>query len=298
MTIGIIGNTSKSEIGKAVIAIAGHIRSAGMKYLISEKLKPYTGSYLAAEDFAPSAVLCVAADIIFSVGGDGTMLTTAYTVIPYGKPVLGINFGNLGFLAEAELDQLESVLQAISRNRVSVEERTVLSAVSSQEGGDILLAVNDLVVNRGGYPRMIEMTIKVNEHYVTTFSADGIIIATPTGSTGYSLSTGGPVVVPDAKVIALSPISPHSLNMRHLILHEDSVITVKVSSHPSTVQVSSDGQRVSDFLPPMELLIRRYEKNLRIMRPGTAGYFEILRSKLSWGLDARKKRRDEPDNGD
>lgn len=298
MTIGIIGNTSKSEIGKAVIAIAGHIRTAGMRYLISEKLKPYTGSYLAGEDFAPSATLCDIADIIFSVGGDGTMLTTAYTVIPYAKPVLGINFGNLGFLAEAELDQLGSVLDEISHGRVSIEERMVLSAVSSQEGGDVLLAVNDLVVNRGGYPRMIEMTIKVNGHYVTTFSADGIIIATPTGSTGYSLSTGGPVVVPDARVIALSPISPHSLNMRHLILHETSEITVKVSKHPSTVQVSSDGQRVSDLLPPMELIIKRYEKNLRIMRPGTTGYFEILRSKLGWGLDARKKRRDEPDTGD
>jgi len=153
---------------------------------------------------------------------------------------------------------------------------------------DDFFAVNDLVIDKGAWPKMIELTISVEDEYVTTFSADGLIVATPTGSTGYSLSVGGPIVSPKAEVIALSPISPHSLTMRPLVLPSNEKIFITANSMHTKVQVNCDGQRVMEFPPPLEIVISKSEKPLKLVHMDSANYFKILRSKLLWGLDVRK----------
>ena len=153
---------------------------------------------------------------------------------------------------------------------------------------DEFFAVNDLVIDKGAWPKMIELTIAVEEEYVTTFSADGLIVATPTGSTGYSLSVGGPIVSPKAEVITLSPISPHSLTMRPLVLPSNGKIYITADSLHTKVQINCDGQRVMEFAPPLQIVISKSEKPLRLVHMDSVNYFEILRSKLMWGLDVRK----------
>jgi NAD+ kinase len=152
------------------------------------------------------------------------------------------------------------------------------------------MAINDFVIEKGGWAKMIELSAWVEDEYVTTFSADGLIIATPTGSTGYSLSTGGPIVTPTANVITLSPISPHSLTVRPLVLSVEQTIKIRADSPHHDVQVSCDGQRVYNFPPPIEIKIRKSEQPLKMIKTSLTTYFETLRNKLLWGIDMRRSK--------
>jgi len=151
-----------------------------------------------------------------------------------------------------------------------------------------LFAINDIVIDKSGWPKMIDITIEVNGDYVTTFAADGIIAATPTGSTGYSISTGGPIVSPGADVITLSPIAPHSLTVRPIVLPGGSEIKIKANSFHKEVLVNCDGQRVFAFPPPLEIKIKKCIRPLKLVHTSLSNYYEILRTKLLWGIDLRK----------
>ena len=159
----------------------------------------------------------------------------------------------------------------------------VLSGISNDNDNSKLIAVNDLVIEKGGWAKMIELTVWVDDEYVTTFSADGLIIATPTGSTGYSLSTGGPIVAPTTKAITLSPISPHSLTVKPMVLSSEQVIKLKANSPYKDVQVSCDGQRVYNFPPPLEIVIKKSDRPLKLIKTSLTTYFETLREKASLG---------------
>ncbi len=150
-----------------------------------------------------------------------------------------------------------------------------------------LIGINDIVIDKGRWPKMIELAIKIDHEYVSTFSADGVILATPTGSTGYSLSAGGPVVSPQANAITLNPISPHMLTMRPLILPDSGMITATVDSLYETVQVNCDGQRVYYFKTPVTLEIFKSKDSIKLIQTRHKNYFEILRNKLFWGMDVR-----------
>jgi NAD+ kinase len=163
----------------------------------------------------------------------------------------------------------------------------VLSGISNDDRSGKLIAVNDLVIEKGGWAKMIELTVWVDDEYVTTFSADGLIIATPTGSTGYSLSTGGPIVAPTTKAITLSPISPHSLTVKPIVLSSEQVIKLRALSPHKDIQVSCDGQRVYKFAPPFEIVIKKSDRSLKLIKTSLTTYFETLRKKLLWGIDVR-----------
>jgi NAD+ kinase len=226
--------------------------------------------------------------MIISIGGDGTMLATAYHAQFYNKPVFGINLGKLGFLVDANIDQLEKFIEELKHNKYSIEERMVIEGECVGHKVEKLYAVNDIVFDKGGWPKMIEITITVNGEYVTTFAADGLIVATPTGSTGYSISVGGPIVSPKADVITLSPVSPHSLSMRPLVLPSNQEIIIRADSFHKEVHINCDGQRVFSFSPPLEIKITKSGRPLKIVRTSFISYFETLRSKLLWGIDLRK----------
>jgi NAD+ kinase len=150
-----------------------------------------------------------------------------------------------------------------------------------------MIAINDLIIDKGGWPKMIELTVWVDGEYVTTFTADGLIAATPTGSTGYSISVGGPIVSPQADVITLSPISPHSLTIRPIVLPSKSEITIKADSLHRDIKVNCDGQRSYSFPPPMEIIIKKSNRSLKLVHTSLTTYFQTLRTKLLWGIDTR-----------
>ncbi len=292
MILGIIPNITKEKISGAISVLVDKLVKHEMKFLLSNEILN-TGIPL-PPNIEPAVLvgnstLASESDVLISIGGDGTMLHTAFSTMQQHKPIIGINFGKLGFLAEFNLDQLDVLLKDLKEGNFQIEERIVLEGDISTNPELKLFGINDIVIEKGGWPKMIEISLKVDENYVTTFAADGIILATPTGSTGYSLSTGGPIVTPSSDVIALSPISPHSLTMRPLILASDQKVYVKVKSLSKKVQISCDGERVFSVKTPLEVVIYKSSKKIKLIKTHSTNYFTTLREKLFWGMDARNK---------
>lgn len=290
MKIGILANTTKDKVFEVVSSFVEKLKANGFEYNLSSSMLPQKDLFtikIKKSLFLPDKKLCENCDMIISIGGDGTMLASAYAAHEFDKPVLGINFGKLGFLAEVNINQLDIVIEDLKNNDYSIEERLVIKGECPQHNVGSLIALNDLVIDKAGWPKMIDISLFVGGDYVTTFAADGLIAATPTGSTGYSISVGGPIVSPDSNVIILSPISPHSLSMRPLVIPNDKEIRISVNSLGKEVQVNCDGQRVFTFAPPLDVIISKSKKPFRLVHTSLTNYFETLRSKLLWGIDLR-----------
>ena len=293
MLIGIIANITKENVFEVVSSFLSKLKKSKIDYLLTksifedkEKLKIKLYEDFITED----KDLYEKSDVIISIGGDGTMLATAFNAQFYDKPVLGVNLGKLGFLVEANINQMDKVIADLKNGNYIVEERMVITGKVEGYKSEKLYAINDIVIDKGGWPKMIELTVWVDGEYVTTFSADGLIVATPTGSTGYSISVGGPIVSPKTDVITLSPISPHSLTVRPLVLPSSQEILIKADSPYKEIQVSCDGQRVFDFPPPTEIRICKSDRPLKLVHTSLTTYFETLRNKLLWGIDLRIKK--------
>ncbi|HEX2865726.1 MAG TPA: NAD(+)/NADH kinase [Ignavibacteriales bacterium] len=291
MTIGILPNTSKENIAEAVAILVKSLRENGFDYVISSNFNPSSNDlpdYIRQAHYMETEDIFSQCDMIASIGGDGTMLHTAFQARNWETPILGINFGKLGFLAEFDINHLDQLLKEIKEGKYVIDERMVLEGECSSCDNRHLVAINDIVIEKGGWPKMIELSLKVDDDYVTTFAADGLILATPTGSTAYSLSTGGPIVSPQADVITMSPISPHSLTMRPLVLASSHTINIHVSSLHTSVQINCDGQRVYNYSPPIDIVIRKSRKHVRLVHTYSTNYFKTLREKLFWGMDLRR----------
>lgn len=299
MKIGIIPNIQKENILKVVNDFISGFKKYELDFLLSDTLKNFaaelTGN-VKDNQFLEHQNLCSESDIIISIGGDGTMLNTAYEARYSDTPMLGVNFGKLGFLAEFELNNIEKLVKDIKEERYIVEERMALEGECENMRGENLYGINDIVIDKGPWPKMIQLEIRVDGHYVSSFSADGLIVATPTGSTGYSLSAGGPIVSPKSEVITLSPIAPHTLTMRPLVVSDKQRISISVDSMHKKVQLNSDGQRVDNFNSPLKIEIYKSKKSIKILHPHSFNYFEVLRKKLYWGLDVRNNRELENEN--
>jgi len=289
MTIGIVPNTTKPRIWEIVKKLVQSLESLDINYLISESIKDV---HYANDEKLNGAVLLdhkqlfEQSDLVISIGGDGTMLNTAYEAREAETPLVGINYGKLGFLAEFDINSIDKLVRSFKNKDYEIEERMALDGFCNQIE-ETLYAVNDIVIDRGRWPKMIDLTVKADDEEVSTFAADGIIVATPTGSTGYSLSTGGPIVNPKADAITLSPISPHTLTMRPLVLSSNQKITITAHSPYKNIQVICDGQRVYYFKPPAKIVITKSKKHIKLVHTKGSSYFEILRKKLLWGLDVR-----------
>ncbi len=291
MVIGIIANTTKEKVFSVVSDLIMMLKQNGFDYLLSDDIKNFKNrlSVKTSENkFLTEDKLCKKSDVVISIGGDGTMLASAYHAQFYNKPVFGVNLGKLGFLVDANIDQLARFIDELKRKKYSIEERMVIEGECLGHKVEKLYAVNDIVFDKGGWPKMIDITITVDGEYVTTFAADGLIVATPTGSTGYSISVGGPIVSPKSEVITLSPVSPHSLSMRPLVLPSNQEIVIRADSLHREVHVNCDGQRVFSFEPPLEIKITKSKRPLKLIHTSFSSYFETLRNKLLWGIDLRK----------
>lgn len=293
MLIGIIANITKENVFEVVHSFLSKLKKNKINYLLTKSLVEENDK-LKIEIFEDFVVddneVYEKSDVIISIGGDGTMLATAYNAQFHNKPVLGINLGKLGFLAEANIDQIDKVIDDLVKGNYQIEERVIITGDVIDYKSEKFYAINDIVIDKGGWPKMIEITIWIDGEYVTTLSADGLIAATPTGSTGYSISVGGPIVTPQTDVITLSPISPHSLTVRPLVLPGNKEIIIKADSLHDTIQVNCDGQRSYSFPPPMEIKIKKSERSLKLIHTSLTTYFETLRNKLMWGIDLRTKK--------
>lgn len=290
MVIGIIANTTKQNVFSVLSGLLKKLKENGFDYLLSDEIRKYKGlitEKVSESKFLVGDKLCKKSDIIISIGGDGTMLATSFHAHFYNKPVLGVNIGKLGFLVDANVDQLGRFIDDLKKKRYSIEERMVIKGECLGHKVEKLYAINDIVIDKGGWPKMIELTITVDGEYVTTFAADGLIIATPTGSTGYSISVGGPIVSPLTDVITLAPVSPHSLSIRPLVLPSSQEIVIRANSLHKEIHLNCDGQRVFSFSPPLELKITKSKRPLKLVQTSFTSYFEKLRNKLLWGIDLR-----------
>jgi len=293
--IGIIANTTKQNVFSVVSDLIKRLKNNGFDFLLSDDIrinKKLLTEKVEENKFRDTDKLSQRSDVIISIGGDGTMLASAFYAQFYNKPVFGINLGKLGFLVDANVDQLEKLIEELKTGKYSIDERMVIEGECIGHKVEKLYAINDIVIDKGGWPKMIELTITVDGEYVTTFAADGLIIATPTGSTGYSLSVGGPIVNPEADVITLSPVSPHSLSVRPIVLPSNKEIKIKTESFHNEIHVNCDGQRVFSFPPPLEINITKSKRPLKLVHTSLTSYFETLRNKLHWGIDLRKNLND------
>ncbi len=290
MKIGVFGNTSKSSLPAAVTALLTLGKKYGLEFVFHDDLKTtlaelnrdVTGLY----PFLPAPELVAVSNLIVAFGGDGTILSAARMVGRSQVPILGINLGKLGFLAEASPDDLDSFFQVISTGHHVVEERSLLSIHMENEKTD-MHALNEVVIDKSSSSRVIHLSVCVNNEHLVSYQGDGIIIATPTGSTGYALAAGGPIIAPATDVVVIQPISPHSLSARTVIVPDTSVLRVDVAHLSEHARVTADGQSEMTFAPPNSIFIRKADYSVKLIKRKDRSYYDVLRAKLLWGSDIR-----------
>jgi NAD+ kinase len=225
-------------------------------------------------------------DALLTLGGDGTLLRGARIISPHPVPILGVNLGRLGFLTCCNADQLSNALMRFARRDFVAESRMALQArVIDARGAErrSWIALNDVVLHKGGFARVVRLSVAANGEPIATYGADGVVLSTPTGSTAYSLSAGGPVVFPTLESIVVTPVSAHTLAIRTVILPATVEVTLQADAGPEELLVTVDGQVGTSFLTGETLSVRRADRGVLIIRfPGT-GFFNTLRQKLGWG---------------
>lgn len=224
-------------------------------------------------------------DFVVVLGGDGTLLKAARLYGHRDAPILGINLGGLGFLTEISLDEVQILFERLLKGDYQTEERMMLNARILREGESMpaLSFLNDVVINKGALARIIDLETHIGGQFLTSYRGDGLIVATPTGSTAYNLSAGGPILHPALNTIMLTPICPFTLTNRPIILKDDSVIDIRLGSKVSEVWLTFDGQVGYPLQPGDVVRVQKAEKPLRLIKTPFKNYFEILRTKLKWG---------------
>lgn len=220
------------------------------------------------------------ADFAISMGGDGTFLQTANRVGRKQIPILGVNMGRLGFLADVTPTDIESCLRSLAEEDYAVESRAVIEVASG------MYALNDVAILKRDSASMISIRVHINGEYLTTYQADGLIISTPTGSTAYSLSNGGPIIVPGTGVLLMTAVAPHSLNIRPIVIPDSAEITLDVESRSHSFLVAVDG-RSEKCKEGTRITLRRAPYNIRVVKRSGMQYFSTLREKMMWGADVR-----------
>ncbi len=238
--------------------------------------------------FASHTDLDKSFDILISIGGDGTILRATTFVRDSGIPILGVNAGRLGFLAKVQKEKIESFLQIVLEKKYTISERTLLNVEYSPNDAniDITFAMNEVAVSRKDTTSMITIETFLNEEYLNSYWADGLIISTPTGSTGYSLSCGGPILTPDVNALVITPIAPHNLTARPLVIPDDTEIKLKISGREEQYLVSLDS-RITSISNNSELIIKKNPFKINMVEIPEETFLKTLRNKLLWGEDKR-----------
>ena len=279
--VALVGRHSGAELTEPLSRLAAFLAASGHDVVIEEQTArsaPLQGYRTASSD-----ALAANADVAIVVGGDGTMLGIARRLAPLHVPVIGINQGRLGFLTDIPIARMEPVLGAMLKGRYIEERRTLLTAEVVHAGGsrESALALNDVVLNRGGGGTMIECSVEIDGRFVYVMRADGIIVATPTGSTAYALSAGGPILDPQIRALALVPVAPHALTHRPIAVADTSTIAIRLERGKDAA-LHCDGQAHFALTEGERITVRRAPYEARFLHPEGHDHFAMLREKLHW----------------
>jgi len=280
-SIGIFVKRHHQDAVQVAAQVAEWLRGRGIEVLADEAL----AAAVPAARSCPAEDIPDAADLLIVLGGDGTLLSVSRLVGDRCTPILGINLGSLGFLTEITRDEIIPVLEQLVAGELTVSERLRLDVIIRREGTEVARyrVLNDLVINKGALARIIDMEAWVDDTYLTTFKADGLIVATPTGSTAYNLAAGGPIISPALHCLVISPICPHMLTNRPIIVSDEAVIRIEVKFQNEEVAMTADGQIGMPLQGGDVVEIRRSPHPTMLVLSPTKDYFQILRTKLKWG---------------
>jgi NAD+ kinase len=285
-TVGILARADLGVAGSALGDLVAWLKDRGHGVCLEEKTAALVpGGAAATCVVAAGREVAARSDAMVVLGGDGTLLAASH-LLQGNVPVLGVNFGSLGFLTEITMADVYPALEGVLRGDYRHEERRMLRARvaregGAEEGGDVL---NDVVLTRGALSRIVELEVYVDGVFVSAFRADGLIVSSPTGSTAYNLAAGGPILHPTLSAIVLTPICPHMLTNRPLVVPDDGTISVRLRGHRTDdVQLTLDGQRGFPLGPRDTVTVTRSPRTLRLVKAPGRDYYEVLRTKLKWG---------------
>jgi len=281
-TVAIMSKPSQPELERVAPEVVDWLKHHGYEVLIDQE----TGSYLPGHSPVPRDDLAARKpEFVLVLGGDGTLLAAARALAEAKIPVLGVNLGTLGFLTEVSLSELYPTLEAVAENRCAVEVRSMLHCHLMRKGERLAHfdALNDAVIHKSAMARILELEIRVDDRFVANYRADGLIVATPTGSTAYSLAAGGPVVSPEVNAFIITPISPHMLTHRPVVVKDSRVVTVLVIGTPEEAFLTVDGQVGIPVVAGDHIICKKSAREVRLLRHADRTFFDVLRMKLKWG---------------
>ena len=291
MKVAVYGKQFQQEVAPFVHELFIELEKAHMEVLVYEpfynflsqqiNLNLFLGTYNSYNELKEGV------DLFISVGGDGTILDAVTLIRDTEIPIIGVNTGRLGFLADVAKDQIPKTIKQLVNNHFSIDQRTLIRLETEQPiFGDLNFALNEVAISRKDTTSMITITTYINDQYLNSYWADGLIIATPTGSTGYSLSCGGPIVMPGSDNFIITPIAPHNLNVRPLVISDKYEIKVKVEGRANQFLVALDS-RIQTIDASVELIIKKENFKINMVETDTQDFASTLRNKLLWGLDKR-----------
>ena len=288
--IGLFGNPGKEDLPAAVDVIERRCRTDGVDLLLPHDLARHLG---VSGGGLPDLELVDRADVIVALGGDGTMLQAARVIGTTGVPLLGINLGSLGYLTDVPVDELESALGMVLASNFSLEPRARVYGKVWRDGREIAAesALNDLAVNMGALPRALDLELRVDDQSLGRFVGDGMIFSTPTGSTAYNLSAGGPICHAAVDCLLLTPICPHSLGMRPLIVGQHAMVELLLHDAGAGATLTADGQSATDLQTADLLTFRVSDPEVQLVKFPRSNFFRVLRHKLNFGAPPRRQRR-------
>jgi NAD+ kinase len=279
--VGIIGKYDSPNLSRPLAQVIAFLVRLGYQVVVDSRaaaqLEPHTLKT------APLETIGEHVDLVIVLGGDGTLLSVARTLAPHNVPIIGVNLGRLGFLTDIPIDELETTLRTMLDGSYTYDDRTLLSATVVRKRRKVFntLALNDVVVSRGAMGSMIEFEVYVDGQFAYNLRSDGLIIATPTGSTAYSLSSGGPILHPSLPALGLVPISPHTLSNRPIVIPSKSLVEIVLIRGPNA-RVNFDVQSYFDLEPDDKVVVKAHDEPIRLLHPHGYDYYAMLREKLHW----------------
>ena len=291
MKVAVYGKQFQEDVAPFVLELFQELEKAQMEILVYEPfydfLSKQSNLNLFLNTFNTSEELKNDIELFVSIGGDGTILDATTLIRDSGIPIIGVNTGRLGFLADIAKDEIPKTIKQLVNKRYSIDQRTLLKLETDKPiFGDLNFALNEVTISRKDTTSMITITTYINDKFLNSYWADGLIIATPTGSTGYSLSCGGPIVMPGSNNFIITPIAPHNLNVRPLVISDEYELKVKVEGRANQFLVALDS-RIQTIDAGIELTIKKEQFKINMIETDTQDFASTLRNKLLWGLDKR-----------
>jgi len=281
-TVAIISKPAKDELKRIAPELVARLTQRGYRVVVDPQTAVYLEGHQAVQR---SEIAALAPAFVIVLGGDGTLLAAARAVAKVDVPILGVNLGSLGFLTEVRLDELYAALDGLEAGNTLRDPRSMLACrlLRRNEVVGEYVALNDVVITKSAIARMAEVDVTVDNHFVANYKADGVIVSTPTGSTAYSLAAGGPVLEPSVDAFVITPVSPHALTNRPLVVKDSAEISLTVGGVTEEAYLTVDGQIGVPLLLGDRVVCRKSEHRVQLLRASKRTFFEVLRAKLKWG---------------